>query len=114
MLDDIAKILEEAGRTVTYRRYADADSYSTSTGTNTRTSTDYSVKAAVREFGHRELRGLLKEGDRKVIIAGVDLDFEPEADDEIIFSNKTWRVIKSDTRYFGEEDALFILAVRGV
>lgn len=108
----VSDIINEAGEAVTVRHYA-AGSRNVSTGEFTRTYTDYAITAGVRHYTPKEIRGEIRQGDRMVRIAAIDLSFTPSQEDEIIVNGETLNIYAVNVRKFQNENAIYICSVRG-
>lgn len=112
LIDMVSPMVDRYGQSVVLRHFT-ANTFDAVTGENTQTSTDYNLKAAVREYAPRELGGLVQQGDRKVIIAADDCDFVPAKQDQIQISGK-WTTIQAiNARAVGDVPAIYIIQVRG-
>jgi hypothetical protein len=106
------RLIKQFGTTVTLIRRG-APSYNIQTGTSVESVTEYAVKAVIEDYKARELQeGLVKVGDRKVLIASADLTFEPQPSDQIVFDGITHNIISIQQFYSGDQSAIFSCQVR--
>jgi len=94
--NQVAKMTDEYGRDIIYRRTQrsayDPDTRSAASVT----TTEYSIKAAVRELKPHEIAGDLTFNDRLVRIAGNALPITPRRDDLLIIGDNTYRARSID------------------
>lgn len=112
MREAVSRLINQVGRTVTYKRVT-GQSYSTTTGINTVTYTDYALIANVRDYRPRELQGDVRIGDKKMQLAASDIAFTPQKDDNVVFDGITYNIIAIDNRFISEDAALYIMQLRG-
>lgn len=107
-------VLRRVGTVVTFRQVT-VGTYSYLSGTATPTTTDTAVRARVEDYTERELSGTVLLGDKRVIIAAVDLETPPRAHDLVVFEDDgpEWDVVRVVTHYAQHEPALYELQVRG-
>ena len=112
LIDMVSPMVERYGQSIVLRRFS-GNTYNATSGENTQTSTDYNLKASVREYNPKELGGLVQQGDRKVIIAAEDCDVVPTKQDQIKINGK-WTTIQAvNARAVGDVTAVYIIQVRG-
>lgn len=92
----VNKLTAEYGGDITYRRIV-TSAYDPATRTaGSTTTTDYSLKASVRDLKPHEISGTLQFGDRVIRIAGDSLPITPKQNDLVIVGSKTYRVAAVD------------------
>ena len=70
----VQALIGRAGETITYKRVTHG-AYSTATLQSNPPVQSYTVKAGVRQYRAKEIKGLIQQGDREVRIAASDLRF---------------------------------------
>lgn len=94
-------------------RHITGQSYNVTTGTNTPTTSDAAVNATVQGYNPRDIGGIIRQGDRKVIVAAADISFAPVAQDQVQMDGRWYTVISVYTRFVLGTAAVHILQVRG-
>lgn len=92
----VEQMTDEYGRDVTYRRQITTAYNPATRQPGSTTTTDYQIKAAVRELKENEISGALAYGDRMVKIPGTALPITPKKGDFIIIGSKKYRVHSVD------------------
>lgn len=86
---DFASVMYSA----TYQQ-AGVSSYDPATGTNTVSYTDKGCSISLQSWSQQQIdTGVVKLGDRKALVRGDELGFEPSSDDRIVIDSKTWQII---------------------
>jgi hypothetical protein len=80
--------------------------YSTATLQSNPPVQRYAVKAGVRQYRAKEIKGLIQQGDRKVRIAASDLRFTPKQNAQVVIGGKTYAVVSANTRRPFDEAAI--------
>jgi hypothetical protein len=108
----VRALIGRAGETVIYKRVTHG-SFSTATLQSTPMVQSYTVKAGVRQYRAKEIKGLVQQGDREVRIAAADLSFTPRPNDQVMIGGKTFQVVSVNTRSSFNGAAMHIVQVRG-
>ena len=94
-----SKLMDKFGGALTYRRVA-SGAYNASTGAVTETATDYSLRGVLQDVNLRETnasaqreRDLIQSGDKKLLIAAVDLAFTPNTADKVLIGAVLHQII---------------------
>lgn len=95
---NIAKgLLSNFGQTLTYRRVA-LNNYDPVNGA-TRATTDFTVTGIVYNYSDYRVAnsgGLIKSGDRRVVVSDLDMDFEPTINKDIlVVDGIEWMIINA-------------------
>lgn len=105
------RLIAERGKTVTLRRLEPA-SYSTATGQVTATQTDHAVIAVIEDYGAHQIQGLVRQGDRKALLAADGLAVTPRPGDQLVLDGEAFTVVQVEGTFSGALPAVFTLLVR--
>ena len=105
-------ILKTFGTDVTFRRVLVGE-YNTTTGKPVRTEIDKTIKGRLDAYRQHEIGEFVQVGDRKLTIAASDLSFEPSSEDEVLISNKKYRIVDVTSAQATDEAATHVMQVRG-
>lgn len=107
----VAGLIARAGTAVTIR-CSGAPEYDPASGEVTETPIDIALTGVVEdvEVGHSD--GVIRRGDRIVIVAAQDLEIEPAPGDDLLIGSAVHRVVSVSTTYAGDRPAVFRLHVR--
>ena len=86
------QVVRATGMPTVLRRIT-VGAYNAATGTGTDTSEDQTVTARLDEYTLRELGGTVQLGDRKLMVAALDLDWVPVEHDRVVIDAKEWDVV---------------------
>ena len=105
------RLIARLGKTAGYISVTDGI-YNPATGAAVPTETTYSVKAIVEEISYRSvgagfMAGLVREGDKKIIVAASGVTFTPKTGDKFNVDGVIYEVLNFRTTYSGELVALF-------
>ena len=102
------------GITVTLLRKARSfDPATGQTSTSTGDDTAIIAKAVVVDYQSRYIDGsIIRRGDRKFILTGLNLGMTPVAGDHIVQGSQTFNVVNVETKHIGENVAAFECQVR--
>ena len=105
------RLIAERGKPITLRRLEPA-SYSTATGQITATVTDHAVRAVIEEYGAHQIQGLVRQGDRKVLMAADGLALTPRPGDQIVLDGETFTAVRVEGIFAGALPAVYTLQIR--
>jgi hypothetical protein len=105
-------IIKTFGTDVTFRRVLVGE-YNTTTRQPVRTEIDKTIKGRLDEYRQHELGEFIQVGDRKLTVAASDLSFEPSSEDEVLISNKKYRVVDVKSPQATDQAAVHICQIRG-
>lgn len=105
------RVVHATGMDITLRRITPG-TYSTSTGRQTPVQSDTIVKARVADYLDRELNDRIAAGDRKVIIAALDLSVLPTVKDQVLIGTKVYDIVRIQSDYGQDEPAVHTLQIR--
>ena len=105
-------LLNTAGRTITYKRFA--SSTAPSTLKRSISYTNFIIKAFVADYSPRDIVGQIQEGDRKVYISAKAITFTPETRDRVAVGDKTYDVVAINNLAAKGEETIYILRIRGL
>lgn len=92
-----SKLVNKFGGAVTYRSVTPS-SYNATTGSITETTSDLSIKGVLDDVSLREVNELIQAGDKRLIIAALDLGGTiPKTADRIVISSRTLQIIEVRT-----------------
>lgn len=112
-LRKVAKtLLDRFGTTVTVR-IVTYGAYNTTTGTGTDTNSDTSTKGVLYDYRADEVYGLVQRGDRKLIVAALDVTTEPTAKARAVISSVVYEIVTVETLWSGDQATAYILQIRG-
>lgn len=104
--------IETYGAAMTLRKPG-SDSYDPTTGDLAGSSTDYDVRGLVESYSESLVaRGLVKAGDRRIILAAASLSITPEEGDFLIFGGQTLLIVAVKSDYAGDSPILHTLQAR--
>lgn len=111
--DRVHALNEKHGTLVTYNRVA-AGTFNASTGKiSGNTATAYSVKASIRDYKLHEIKGLLQQGDKRVVVSADALGFAPSEKDNILINARRYSVLQVEPVYNKSSEIAYRLTVRG-
>jgi hypothetical protein len=90
-----------------------AGSYDSATDTVSTFKLEHSVSALITEFAATEIRGLVKSGDKKVLVAAKDLPRTPTVEWVLKIGDRWYSIRHVLTSYSGDEAAVHELVARG-
>jgi len=110
------KLISKRGKTVTYSDASDS-AYDPATGTQTVTRTPYTIKARVQDYTFRNAgsgfeAGLIREGDKEIMIAASGLAFLPQSGDRVTVDGVTFTALNIKVIYAVDSITLFIIHAR--
>ena len=117
VLDTVARNVASSmfgkfGQTVVLRE-KQAGKFLSATDTVATFKTEHVVHAMIAEFAATEIQGLVKSGDKKVLVAAKDLPRTPTVEWELKIGDR-WHTIRHvQTSYSGDEAAVHELVARG-
>ena len=117
MLDTVARkiastMVGKFGQSVTMRQRV-TGAFNTTTLVPSVSETDYTVSAIIGDYAQEEIKGLVKSGDKKVLVAAKDLTPVPTVEWEVKIG-ATWYTIRHViTSYSGDEAAMYEITARG-
>lgn len=103
--------IRAVGTAVTIQRVA-TPTYDPATGRASSSITTQTPPARLDVYTDREIQGTIKAGDRKVIIAAVDLDWVPSTSDRVMIANVRHEVIRVEPSIAATAMAFYTLQVR--
>ena len=110
------RLINSYGKTIAYSDASDS-TYDPTTGTQAVTRTPYTLKAIVQDYSFRGAgggfaSGLIREGDKEIMIAASGLAFLPQAGDRVTVDSVTYTTVNVKTLYSGELPSVFTLHVK--
>ena len=105
-------ILDSQGVSVTYKRVT-SQATNSSTLEKANTTTDETITVHFRKSAYKTVSGLVNEGERQMRISADSISFVPKANDLVVTSNGTMKVVSVDPRTANGLDAVYICVVRG-
>lgn len=107
-----SKLVNKFGGTATYRRIV-TGAYNASTGTVVENSTDTVIKGVLENVTKREVSDLVQAGDKKLIIAAIDLgNTIPTIADKVVINSRVMQIIQVDTIEQDNEPITYELILR--
>lgn len=104
--------VETYGAAMTLRKPG-SDTYDPATGNLTTGSTDYAVRGLIESYSEFHItQGLVKAGDRRIIIAAGSLSITPQQGDTLILGGQNLLIINVKSDYAGDTPILHTLQVR--
>ncbi len=104
--------VETYGAAMTLRKPG-SDIYDPSTGDLTANNTDYAVNGLIESYSEFHVaQGLVKAGDRRIIIAAGSLSVTPSQGDTLILGGQNLLIINVKSDYAGSTAVLHTLQVR--
>jgi hypothetical protein len=91
-----SKLMARFGGEATIRRVT-MGSYNPTTGTAAETTTDTTVRGVLEDVSLREVNDLIQAGDKRLMIAAVDLASAPTTADRVIIAGRALQVIEVRT-----------------
>lgn len=92
------KLLTSYGKSTIVLARQTGTTYNTTSGAVTGTTTNYPVAAQVFDYSDERIGrsgGLIRVGDRRVLIAAVDLSFDPDpTTDRLVIGGVSWSIVK--------------------
>jgi len=74
---------------------------------------EHTVSAIVADYAEYQIQGLIKEGDKKVLVAARDLPRTPTVDWTVKIGDRWYEIRYVRTTYSGDEQAIHELVARG-
>lgn len=105
------RLIAERGKPMTLRRLEPA-TYSAATGTVTATQTDHAIAAVVEDYGGHQIQGLVRQGDRRVLLAADGLAIVPRPGDQIVLDGEVFTAVRVEGTFSGALPALYALQIR--
>ena len=99
------------GQRVTLRRVT-VGAYSTSSGTVSNTAKDQSLVGRLDEYLDRQIGGTVQAGDRKLILAAVDMTWAPLPKDKVVIADIVHDVVTVKQDMAASLPALYTLQLR--
>lgn len=117
VLDTVARnvassMFSKFGQTVRLRE-KQTGGYKVATDTVAVFKEDIDVSAVIQEFTATEIRGLVKSGDKKVLIAAKDVPRTPTVEWRIKIGDRWHEIHHVLTTYSGDEAAVHEIVARG-
>ena len=117
VLDSVARSLASSmvgkfGQTVTLKEKQEG-TYTPSTMTVAVAKFEHVVPALVTDYAEYQVTGLIRSGDKRVLVAAKDLPRTPTVDWTIKIGDRWCEVRHVFTVYSGDEQAMHELVVRG-
>lgn len=104
--------IETYGAAVTLRKPG-IETYDTTSGNLTQPTTDYDIRALIEDYSEFHVsQGLVKAGDRRIIIAAGSLSVTPAPGDTIIHAGQSYLVIGVHSEYAADTPIIYTLQVR--
>lgn len=104
--------IETYGAAVTFRKPG-SETYDTTNGNLTQPTTDYDIRALIESYSEFHIaQGLVKAGDRRIIIAAGSLSVTPAPGDFVIHAGQTYLVIAVHSEYAADTPIIHTLQVR--
>lgn len=100
------------GTSVTLKRVT-VGAYSTTAGTVATTEQSQTLTGRLDEYTDREIQGTIKTGDRKVLIAALDLTWAPAVKDKVTLEGVDLDVVNVKRDMAASLPVLYTLQVRG-
>ena len=113
MRNAASSMIGKFGQTVLLRE-KQAGQFSSATDTVSTFKVEHEVSAAVMEFGATEIHGLVKSGDKKVLVAAKDLPRTPTVEWDIRIGDRWYTIRHVQTSYSGDDPAVHELVARGM
>ncbi len=100
------------GAPVTLRKPG-SDAYDPATGNLAQGFTDYATTALIESYSEFHVaKGLVKAGDRRIILSAANLTVTPVQGDFILFEGQTFTVINVKSDYAGDRPIIHTLQIR--
>ncbi len=92
-----SKLMAKFGGEVTFRSVT-AGAYNTTTGASTETVTNIDIRGVLEDVRRSEVNDLVQQGDKRLIIAALDLNgTTPTTADRIVISSRSMQIIEVRT-----------------
>lgn len=92
-----SRLMAKFGGEVTYRSVT-AGAYNTTTGASTETTADTTVRGVLEDVRRSEVNDLVQQGDKRLIIAALDLNgTTPTTADRVIINSRNLQIIEVRT-----------------
>jgi len=101
------------GQAVTLSRVS-VGSYNTATGTAASSTVTQELIARLDEYMDREFTGTVQVGDRKVILAAMDMDWSPKPKDKVLIGDITHDVVTVKQDMAASLPAIYTLQIRPI
>lgn len=110
------RLVSKYGKSIVYSDTADG-TYDPNTSTSTPGSTSYPIKGIVEDYSFRTAgagftAGLLREGDKQITLAALDVVFLPQAGDKITVDGAIYTAMNVKNTYSGELVAAYVVHAR--
>lgn len=107
-----SKVINKFGGDITFRSIAPS-AYSTSTGAAAETATDADIKGVLEDVNKREVNDLIQAGDKRLIIAALDIDGTvPTITDKVVINSRVHQIIRVTTIEQDNEPITYELILR--
>lgn len=104
--------VETYGAAMTLRKPG-AAAYNPATGDVAASSTDFAVRGLIESYSEFHVaQGLVKAGDRRIIIAAGSLSVTPQQGDTLLLGGQTFFIVNVKSDYAGDTPILHTLQVR--
>lgn len=109
----VREMADDVGTTVVFKRVTPG-AFNAATGKSAAATTySYSVKVTIRDFKPHQIKGLIQDGDRRVILPANGLSFTPDKNDQIFIGGVRHNIMHIETVYAREDVAAYRILVRG-
>lgn len=105
------QVTRALGMPATIRRIT-VGAYNPATGTATDSSEDQAVTGRLDEYSTREFGGTVQVGDRKLIVAALDLDWTPLPHDQVLIDTTTYDIVNIRHDTAARDAAFYTLQLR--
>jgi hypothetical protein len=105
--------LEMTGTTVTMVRRV-TGVFDPTTDTVGVTETEFTVPASVQDYAEGEIEGIVRSGDKKVIVAAADLPAAVTVEWKVKIGGVLHEIVKVETIWAKDQRAAFVCTARGV
>jgi len=107
-----SKVVNKFGGDVTFRKIT-SGAYNTTTGASAETAADTGIKGVLEDVSKREVNDLIQAGDKRLIIAALDLNGTlPTTADKVVISSRVHQIIRVDTIEQDNEPISYELILR--
>ncbi|NBX02616.1 MAG: hypothetical protein EBR02_00845 [Alphaproteobacteria bacterium] len=104
--------IETYGAAVTLRKPG-TETYDTTTGNLIQPNTEYNVRGLIEDYSEFHVsQGLVKAGDRRIILAAGSLSVTPAPGDTILFAGQSFLIIGVHSEYAADTPIIHTLQVR--
>lgn len=90
------KLIRKFGGDVTFRVIT-VGAYNPATGEAGETASDVAIKGVLEEVNEREVGDLIQSGDKRLLVAALDLTNPPTVADRVVISSVSYQVIFVNT-----------------